>query len=209
MQYLTPTAINSDLLPIADYILNPQSAPPRPSRFQRDSGRGGGGNFNRDMGPNPRLQAAKLRNVLLRSPSKVSRVVQKQIDLDSDPNYRIEDVFQPSLSASSNPSSSEETLDSLKKELTAMLGISEDEFERYKQEAVAAFKQDTLPFLEQQDPRVREQELEKMLENITPEHEYYESIVAKFRVLQSNPNWPHEKKLVFARRLLKHLAYQS
>lgn len=208
MQYLTPAAINSDLLPIADYILKPQVAPPRPNRsFQQRDGRGGGGgNFNREMGPNPRLEAAKLRNVLLRSPSKVSRVIQKQIDLDSDPNYRIEDVLKYPSSVASNPSSPEEILDSFKSELASMLGISEDEFERYKQQAVAAFKEDTMPMLEQQDPRVREQELMKLLDTITPEHEYYEAIVTKFRVLQSNPNWPHEKKLVFARRLLKHLS---
>ncbi len=203
MQYLTPTAINSDLLPISDYILKPQVAPPRPSRFQQRDGRGGG-NYN--SGPDPRVEAAKLRNVLLRSPNKVSRVIQKQMDLDSDPNYRIEDVLGSSSLSSSSSLSPEETLDSFKKELTSMLGISEEEFERYKQEAVAVFKQDTLPLLEQDDPRVKEQELEKLLENITQEHEYYESIVAKFRVLQSNPDWPHEKKVVFAKRLLKHLA---
>jgi hypothetical protein len=214
LQYLTPTAINSDLLPIADYILKPQVAPPRPSRFPQRDGRGGNFN-NRDTGSNPRVQAAKLRNVLLRSPSKVSRVIQKEMELDSDPNYRIEDVFgssslsSPSSSLSSSPSeesSPEETLDSFKQELTSMLGLTEEEFEKYKQEAVAVFKQDTLPMLEQQDPRLKEQELEKLLDNITQEHEYYEAIVAKFRVLQSNPDWPHEKKLVFAKRLLKHLS---
>ena len=208
LQYLMPTAINSDLLPIADYILKPQVAPSRPSRWPQRDGRGGG-NFNRgDTGPNPRVQAAKLRNVLLRSPNKVSRVIQKQIDLDSDPNYRIEDVFASSslASPSSSSPSPEEILDSFKNDLTSMLGLSEDEFERYKQEAIAVFTQDTLPNLEQQDPRVKEQELEKLLDTITQEHQHYEAIVAKFRVLQSNPAWPHEKKVVFAKRLLKHLS---
>lgn len=199
MQYLTPIAVNSDLLPIADYILKPQVAPPRPSRFSQRDDRGGG-NFNRgDTGPNLRVQAAKLRNVLLRSPSKVSRVIQKQMDLDSDPNYRIEDVFGSSLSlanSSSSPPSPEETLDSFKTELTSMLGLSEVEFERYKQEAVAVFKQDTLPMLEQQDPRVKEQELEKLLDTITQEHKHYEAIVTKFRVLQSNPDWADRKSVV-------------
>jgi hypothetical protein len=203
-QYLTPTAINTDLLPIADYILKPQVAPPRPSRFQQRDGRGGG-NYN--AGPNPRVQAAKLRNVLLRTPSKVSRVIQKQMELDTDPNYRIEDVFGSSSAISGSADRSpEETLDSFKNELVSMLGISEDEFESYKQQAVAVFKEETLPMLEQQDPRVKEQELEKLLENITQEHEYYESIVAKFRVLQSNPDWSHEKKVVFAKRLLKRFS---
>jgi len=208
LQYLTPTAINSDLLPIADYILKPQVAPPRPSRWPQRDGRGGG-NFNRgNTGPNPRVEAAKFRNVLVRSPSKVSRVIQKQMDLDSDPNYRIEDVFglSSSLASSSSSPSPEETLDSFKDDLASMLGLSEDEFERYKQEAVAAFKQDTLPMVEQHDPRVKEQELEKLLDTITQEHEHYEAIATKFRVLQSNPDWPHEKKVVFAKRLLKHLS---
>ena len=32
------------------------------------------------------------------------------------------------------------------------------------------------------------------------------AVLPKLRALQANPNWPQERKIVFARRLIKQLA---
>jgi len=55
--------------------------------------------------------------------------------------------------------------------------------------------------------QVQNQQLEKLLTaTMTPSHQHYAAVAAQLKVLQSNSYWPHEKKLVFARRLLRQLA---
>jgi hypothetical protein len=38
------------------------------------------------------------------------------------------------------------------------------------------------------------------------DHPRYEAVRAKLQVLEGNPGWPQERKLLFARHLLKSLA---
>lgn len=42
--------------------------------------------------------------------------------------------------------------------------------------------------------------------NLEPNSTYYESIAEKLRAIEANPNWPAERKKVFAKRLVKNLA---
>jgi hypothetical protein len=55
--------------------------------------------------------------------------------------------------------------------------------------------------------QAQQAQLEALLTDSVPrDHPHYPAIKAKLQVLQGNPGWPHERKLVFARRLIKQLA---
>lgn len=146
----------------------------------------------------------RLQTILVRSPEKMNRMLETDMRLESDPNYRIEDAF--TAGPSTEAASPEETLEANKAQLCAMLGLSAEEFEQYKSVAAAEFRETMLPELEAKDPRVQEKELEKLLDGITPAHAHYGAVVSKLRVLQNNPNWPYDKKAIFVRRMVRNLA---
>ena len=183
--------MNTDLLPLADYMVSGQ-----------DLARAKDGRMS---GDDRRTLVSKLQTLLVRSPDKVSRMMETDMQLQSDPNYRIEDSF--SGGPTSEAASPEETLESHKEQLCALLGLSATEFEAYKATAAQDFRETMLPELQAHDPRVQEKELEKLLEGVmTPEHANYEAVISKVRVLQSNPNWPYDKKVIFVRRMMRQMA---
>lgn len=53
----------------------------------------------------------------------------------------------------------------------------------------------------------QEDELLSLVNDAVPQdHPHYAAIKSRVQVLLGNPGWPQERKLVFARRLIKHLA---
>lgn len=49
--------------------------------------------------------------------------------------------------------------------------------------------------------------LQALLDAALPrDHPHYAAARERLAVLQGNPGWPHERKMVFAKRLLKRLA---
>ena len=196
LQYLASDMINTDMLPFAKYMISPEEV----RRFED-------GRLSFD---DRRRLLTKVRLAMLRSPEQLQRKLEADIKADADPNYRIEDCLLAKnrplpahLKKQSTPP--EEILDQYKETLCQMLNLTEEEFETYKKEASDQFREQIMPRINAQDPRVQEKELDDMVKGIGPGHDYYDSIVSKIRTLQSNPQWPHEKKVMYARRLLKRI----
>ena len=198
---MAPYVMNNDMLRVSDYIISSEDV----SRLKD----------NRLGGEDRKTLAAKIKTAVVRSPEQVSRMIQADMKMDSDPNFRIEDVLLGGRNLNLNSSSTsteaeiaslEETLDLRKDELCFLLGLTETEFEQYKKEAAQEFAATALPTLQKQDPRVKEHELDSLLEEMPQHHKNYAAALSKLRVLQGNPNWSHEKKVIFARRLVRDLS---
>jgi hypothetical protein len=186
-QALGPLALNRDLLNVAGYVVRPEEA----ARF-RDG---------RMSGDDRRMLVSKLQNIMLRSPERVARIADTEARLEATPNYRLEDVLAgPPAARGPSP---EELLERHKADFCAMLGLSEAQFEEHKAAAVADFAAEVAPSLDAADPRAQEAQLAAVLEEVPADHANYGKIEEKLAVLRNNPYWPHERKMVLARRLVR------
>jgi len=96
--------INSELLPLLDYILTPQEI------RQLSSGK-------LSLSEHRGL-LSKVRAIMERSPGKIASTNLADLKMLADPNYRLED----SLVGSKNPSA-DEVLSGMKEEFMAVLGL--------------------------------------------------------------------------------------
>ncbi|PRW60758.1 putative histone H2A variant 3 [Chlorella sorokiniana] len=138
----------------------------------------------------------------------------------ADPDYDLPASMgsRPALrgSARPKPPSAEQLraeLESQKEGLMWQHGLSEEEWERARdatvqQQAAAAHVEacaHPLPNL-----LALEQRLGQLLDKALPrDHPNYALAKTRLEVLQGNPGWTHERKVVFAKRLIKRLASTS
>lgn len=76
------------------------------------------------------------------------------------------------------------------------------EFEKHKEIAAKNFREKSK--FSTSNPKIQEEELQKLVdEKLSKDHYLYGSVISKLQTLQHNPNWPHERKVVFMKRVLK------
>ena len=84
---------------------------------------------------------------------------------------------------------------------------SDDEFEAVGGAVAEEFERSLRPSLRGGNPRTEAASLEELLASAVPaDHPSFGPLRQKLAVLAGNPWWPHERKVVLARRLIKNLA---
>jgi hypothetical protein len=195
MPHLAPVivenAMNNDMLPMLPYIVSPAEA----SALAHNQ-----------MAPqDARLVSAKLRTALIKPISSMARAAEAAADDDARPNFQLESslISRPSLQSEVDLGVDVSLLDSLKTDLQKFFGLSDEEFERHKKEALHEVKNEAS---HASNSLVQEAELEETVQAALPANSLHVSaVLAKIKVLQANPHWPHDRKMIFARRLLKTL----
>jgi hypothetical protein len=150
---------------------------------------------------------AKLHTSLVRDGAEAARMAAAEARLEADPNYALEDALAATPRPAPAFAPAEDALLALKAELMAAFELSEEEFEAHRAEAVVGFEATTRLALEARTAEGLAAELEALVADGLPaDHPRLGAARAAVGVLQGNPGWPHERKLVFARRLVKRLA---
>ncbi|KAL4426034.1 hypothetical protein ABPG77_007830 [Micractinium sp. CCAP 211/92] len=158
----------------------------------------------------------RLAAAMLTSPTKRAKEERVQAAKANDPDYDLEASLgsAPALRGSPRPKAPKAAelaaeLEAQKEQIMQQMKLTEDEFEAAKQataqQAAAAARAAATPVLP--DYLKLERRLRALLDRGLPrDHPNYEAAAQQLAVVQGNPGWPHERKMVFAKRLIKQMA---
>ncbi|KAL4421565.1 hypothetical protein ABPG75_010856 [Micractinium tetrahymenae] len=158
----------------------------------------------------------RLAAALLTDPVKKAKEERVEAAIANDPHYDLEASLgsAPVLRGSPRPRAPKPAelaaeLEAQKEQIMRQMQLTEDEFEAAKQataqQAAAEAQAAATPVL----PNYLrlERRLSALLDQGLPrDHPNYAAAAERLAVVQGNPGWSHERKMVFAKRLIKRMA---
>lgn len=158
----------------------------------------------------------RLAAALTTSPLKKAKEARVEAAIANDPHYDLEASLgsAPALRGSPRPKAPKPAelaadLEAQKEQIMQQMKLTEDEFEAAKQataqQAAAQAQAAATPVLP--DYLRLERRLTALLDRGLPrDHPNYAAAAERLAVVQGNPGWSHERKMVFAKRLIKQMA---